>query len=70
METCEAIIQQGKRKGLRCENVVQSGYCDRHARNEIYDKGVAEGKRFCRFYFHSGCDNVLTDLNQKSCSLC
>jgi len=70
METCRAIIQQGKRKGLRCENVVQSGYCDRHSRNEIYDKGVAEGKRFCRFYFHSGCDNVLSDLNQKSCSLC
>lgn len=70
METCKAIIQQGKRKGMRCLNNVSEGYCERHARNEIYDKGLAEGKRWCRFYFHSGCNSILTELNEKSCSSC
>lgn len=69
MEVCKAIIQEGKRKGERCQFPPKEfGYCQRHHRNKIYDDGIEEGKKWCRFFFR-GCNNTLNsgELSCKSC---
>jgi hypothetical protein len=70
MATCKAVIQEGARKGETCmfppsENL----YCGRHQRNKIYDEGIQEGKRWCRYFFR-GCDTLLTNNKDLSCSVC
>jgi hypothetical protein len=71
METCKAIIQEGPRKGKSCEFPPNSTmYCGRHQRNKMYDDGVAEGKKWCRFFFR-GCDTVLDPASDaSSCEKC
>ena len=61
MVQCVAIVQEGKRKGHRCEFDTNNDdrYCNRHQRNKIYDVGITEGKLCCRFFFR-GCDSVLS----------
>ena len=57
METCKAIVQEGSRKGERCQFPPgPESYCGRHLRNKIFDDGVAQGKIWCRFFFR-GCNN-------------
>lgn len=57
METCKAIVQEGSRKGERCQFPPGlESYCGRHLRNKIFDDGVAQGKTWCRFFFR-GCNN-------------
>lgn len=48
---------------------IDNGYCMRHQTNYLYDKGIEEGKKWCRFFFR-GCRNELDDLTKKSCSSC
>lgn len=57
METCKAVVQEGSRKGERCQFPPgPESYCGRHLRNKIFDDGVAQGKTWCRFFFR-GCNN-------------
>ncbi len=74
METCKAIVQEGPRKGNACMfPSSDNGYCGRHERNRIYDKGIREGKHWCRFFFR-GCDTELTaaeiQAKEVSCGSC
>ena len=56
---CKAIIQEGPRKANQCKfPPLENGYCGRHIRNKIYDDGLIEGKKWCRFFFR-GCNNTL-----------
>jgi hypothetical protein len=67
MEVCKAVIQEGKRKGETCEFPSKEfGYCQRHQRNKIYDEGITEGKKWCRFFFR-GCNNT---TEKSSCDEC
>lgn len=67
---CKAIIQEGPRKGLRCQfpPLENDNYCGRHERNKIYDAGILENKIWCRLFFR-GCDNTTTKINT-SCKSC
>ena len=66
----KAKVQEGPRKGQPCQfPPVLDGYCNRHPRNKIYDEGLAEGKRWCRFFFR-GCDSVLTEKTGLTCNKC
>jgi hypothetical protein len=68
---CKAVVQVGPNKGKQCEREASIGeYCGRHERNKLYDEGVANGVRWCRFFFR-GCDSKLGD-NPKavSCDAC
>ena len=75
MATCKAIIQEGPRHGNQCTFVLSADseelYCGRHMRNKKYDEGIAEGKRWCRFFFR-GCDSDISDLPNKilACQSC
>lgn len=65
---CKAIINEGPRKGQPCQFPPStSGYCGRHERNKIYDDGISEGKKWCRF-FYRGCNNNVT--NSLTCDDC
>ena len=68
VKVCKAIIQEGPRKGKSCEfPPSDNGYCGRHERNKIYDDGISEGKKWCRFFFR-GCNNNVT--NSLTCESC
>lgn len=74
MPTCKAISQEGSRKGLQCTFELldtSEQYCGRHQRNKEYDIGIADRKRWCRFFFR-GCSNTINDLPEKiaSCEEC
>jgi hypothetical protein len=67
MEVCKGIILEGKRKGEKCTfPPKEAGYCQKHQRNRIYDQGIAEGKKWCRFFFR-GCNNT---TEESSCDEC
>ena len=56
---CKAIIQEGPRKRKGCKfPSLDNGYCGRHERNKIYDEGILEEKKWCRFFFR-GCNNTI-----------
>lgn len=66
---CKAIIHEGPRKGQSCQFPPDdSGYCGRHERNKLYDNGILEGKKWCRFFFR-GCNNIISD-NSLTCESC
>jgi len=68
METCKAIIQVGERKGQRCQFPPnETLYCKKHLRNKKYDDGIAEGIKWCRFFFR-GCDTQI--VSGTSCQSC
>ena len=50
-----------------------NSYCGRHERNRIYDEGITDGKKWCRFFFR-GCDTELTmaelEAKEVSCRIC
>jgi len=65
---CKAIVQEGPRKGEGCKFApLDNGYCGRHERNKIYDDGILENKKWCRFFFR-GCDNTID--KSLTCELC
>jgi len=72
MEACKAVVQEGKKKGIKCLFPSgENGYCGKHQRNKIFDDGLLEGKKWCRMFFR-GCDNELTPEDKKftSCKTC
>ncbi len=73
MSICKAIVQEGPRKGQRCTFNLQEDeeYCGRHLRNKLYNEGITEGHRWCRFFFR-GCNNQLDNMPIKivSCNSC
>jgi hypothetical protein len=69
METCNATVQEGPRKGNRCNFTPgENAYCGRHERNRIYDEGIANGIKWCRFFFR-GCDTQITG-DSLTCTPC
>lgn len=75
MSICKAIVHEGPRKGNQCtmylNDTATDEYCGRHMRNKIYDDGISEGHRWCRFFFR-GCNNQLDDKPVKivTCDTC
>ena len=66
---CKAKIQAGPRKGQQCKfPPLENAYCGRHERNYIYEKGLTEGKNWCRFFFR-GCNESVEKLNS-ACVSC
>jgi hypothetical protein len=72
---CKAVVQQGVRKGERCQRIKidENEYCIYHQRNYEYDKCIEQGKKLCSMFFR-GCNNELsmTDLSNsyKKCESC
>lgn len=71
---CKGIIQQGPRKGLRCQrDITDTGYCVYHQRNYEHEQLITSGKKLCSGFFR-GCKNELSaeDINQsrKFCEAC
>lgn len=64
---CEAIIQAGPRKGMRCENISDSQYCSKHIRHTLIDKAKEENIRYCDI--SRGCFTVL-EYEQAKCTQC
>ena len=61
--SCNAIIQQGPRKGLQClMTELQNDYCWKHQRNREYDLHISNGATPCNMFFR-GC-NVLLSKDQ------
>lgn len=60
MALCRAIIQQGPRKGLTCQNPPSNDYCLHHQRNNEYDQWIQEGKHPCGMFFR-GCEQETTE---------
>ena len=46
----------------------EDGYCGRHKRYKLYDDGITEGKKWCRFFFR-GCNNEVVE-GRLSCTEC
>lgn len=70
MIVCKAIIQEGANKGNRCTRHTENthGYCGKHLRVKQYDDGIAEGIRWCRYFFR-GCNNTLAS-ESVTCNSC
>ena len=65
---CKAVVQEGIRKGNQCKfPPLENGYCGRHIRNKIYDDGLIEGKKWCRFFFRGCNNNVEKGLTCNAC---
>jgi hypothetical protein len=64
---CQAIIQQGIRKGEQCNNITDEKYCNKHIRYLLIDKSLKEGIKYCDI--SRGCFTVLEN-NQIKCSDC
>ena len=59
MQTCKAIVNEGKRKGEQCKfPSTENAYCGRHQRNFQHSEIVKEGKIPCRL-FYRGCNNIV-----------
>lgn len=73
MNICKATIQAGKCKGTKCgkNTTNEHSYCRKHLRNKIYDEGIENGIRWCRFFFR-GCDSQITNESEKvlTCNKC
>lgn len=59
MQTCVAIVLEGKRKGQKCQfPSSDNGFCGRHQRNFQHTELVKESKIPCRFFFR-GCNTIV-----------
>jgi hypothetical protein len=65
--SCQALIQQGERKGELCEKPTEGKYCRKHIRQEIVDKANSENIRYCDVA--RGCFIVLEE-HQTKCMHC
>ena len=68
---CKAIVQQGPRKGQRCERIPkENGYCVYHQRNYEYDVAIEEGKKLCGMFFR-GCNDERSEEDiEKNYMIC
>jgi hypothetical protein len=49
--TCLAILEQGQEKGKRCWRPCSTnGYCGKHQKNALLEKGIKEGKKKCKTF--------------------
>lgn len=68
MNTCQALIQQGDKKGQPCNRPIKKDiYCSKHKRQAIIDKAEKEQIRYCNIA--RGCYTVLED-HQVTCTHC
>jgi hypothetical protein len=68
MATCQALIQQGDKKGQPCGRpITEETYCSKHKRQAIIDKAEKEQIRYCDIA--RGCYTVLED-HQVKCTHC
>jgi hypothetical protein len=72
MNTCQALIQQGEKKGQPCNRLIPNGlteeiYCSKHKRQAIIDKAEKEQIRYCDIA--RGCFTILED-HQVTCTHC
>lgn len=68
MNTCQATIQQGDKKGQPCNKPIKEDiYCSKHKRQAIIDKAEKEHIRYCDIA--RGCYTVLED-HQVKCTHC
>jgi hypothetical protein len=67
MPPCQALIQQGSRKGQPCTNETDTHYCSKHLRQGIIEKAQKENNRLCDV--SRGCYTVLED-HQSKCTHC
>jgi len=64
---CQALIQQGAKKGQPCGKLTEETYCSKHKRQAITDKAEKENIRYCDI--SRGCYTVLED-HQVKCTHC
>ena len=69
---CQALIQQGDKKGQQCNRPLPKGlteeiYCSKHKRQAIQDKAEKEQIRYCDIA--RGCYTILED-HQVKCTHC
>lgn len=64
---CQATIQQGPRKGEKCENHTDSIYCAKHTRVALTEEAKEKGIRYCDVA--RGCFAVLEE-HQVKCKTC
>ena len=67
MRPCQALIQQGVRKGTICSNETDQPYCLKHTRQLLIDRAEREKIRYCDIA--RGCYTVLED-HESSCKHC
>ena len=68
MNHCQALIQQGDKKGQPCNKSIKEDiYCSKHKRQAIIDKAEKEQIRYCDIA--RGCYTVLED-HQVTCTHC
>ena len=68
MNTCQATIQQGDKKGQLCNKPIKEDiYCSKHKRQAILDKAEKEHIRYCDIA--RGCYTILED-HQVKCTHC
>jgi hypothetical protein len=72
MSQCQALIQQGDKKGQQCNRPIPNGlteeiYCSKHKRQAIMDKAEKEQIRYCDIA--RGCYTILED-HQVKCTYC
>jgi hypothetical protein len=67
MNHCQALINQGPRKGQLCNKLTTEKYCIKHIRHNIIDKSKLENIKYCDI--SRGCFVVLEE-NQAKCSNC
>jgi hypothetical protein len=67
MPVCQALVQQGSRKGQSCTNETDTAYCSKHLRQGIIEKAQKENTRLCDV--SRGCYTVLED-HQSKCTYC
>lgn len=65
--TCQALIQQGPRKGEVCGNYSEDRYCSKHIRQTIVNKANSENIRYCDI--SRSCYTILEE-NEKKCKHC
>ena len=68
MNHCQALIQQGDKKGQPCNRpITEEIYCSKHKRQAIQDKAEKEQIRYCDI--SRGCYTILED-HQVKCTHC
>jgi len=67
MSLCQALLQQGAKKGQPCTKPTEELYCAKHKRQAIFDKAMQENIRYCDIA--RGCFTVLED-HQVKCTHC
>lgn len=68
-ESCNATLEQGKKKGERCWRPIHNdGYCGKHQTQAIVFKGIEEGNVKCRKH---RCTNLIDQMHENPyCSEC